>query len=97
MQLCSNANSTILRNTSTRIASLIAKPVIREMIEWDKTKKLPYRLIIHFGDYMRRQYKQEALELVNILARWMHIAAWQLHAGDIIFVSQHLKKAASRL
>jgi len=69
IQLCSNANSTILRNTSTRIASLIAKPVIREMVEWDKTKKLPYRLIIHFGDYMRRQYKQEALELVNIYSK----------------------------
>src|SRR3954454_25261340 len=30
VQLCSNADSTILRNTSTRITSLIAKPVIRE-------------------------------------------------------------------
>src|SRR3954470_1524898 len=69
VQLCSNANSTILRNTSIRIASLIAKPVIREMIEWDKTKKLPYRLIVHFGDYMRRHYKQDALDLVNIYSK----------------------------
>jgi len=69
VQLGSNASSVILRNTTTRIASLIARPVIREMIEWDKTKKLPYRLIIHFGNYMRRQYKQEALELVNIYSK----------------------------
>src|SRR3954452_16701325 len=69
VQLFSNVDSTILRNTSTRIASMIAKPVIREMIEWDKTKKLPYRLIMHFGNYMRRHYKQEALDLVNIYSR----------------------------
>src|SRR6478736_2070921 len=41
VQLCANTKSYILQNTTTRIASLIAKPVIREMIEWDKTKKLP--------------------------------------------------------
>ena len=69
VQLCSNVNSVILKNISTRIASLIAKPVIREMIDWDKTNKLPYRLILHFGNYMRRQYKQEALELVNTYSK----------------------------
>jgi DNA mismatch repair protein MutS len=69
VQLCANVKSTILRNTATRIDSLITKPVIHQMIEWDKTKKLPYRLIIHFGNYMRRQYKQEALELVNIYSK----------------------------
>jgi DNA mismatch repair ATPase MutS len=69
VQLCSNTNAVILQNISTRIASLIAKPVIQEMIDWDKTKKLPYRLILRFGNYMRRQYKQEALELVNIYSK----------------------------
>jgi DNA mismatch repair protein MutS len=69
VQLYSNADSTILRNTTTRIASLMAKPVIREMVAWDKTQKLPYRLIVHFGNYMRRQFKQEALELVNIYSK----------------------------
>ncbi|TKK70924.1 DNA mismatch repair protein MutS [Ilyomonas limi] len=68
-ELCANAGSSILINMSTRIASLIAKPVVRQMVAWDKTKKLPYPLILHFGNFMRRQYKPEALELVNIYTK----------------------------
>src|SRR3954468_8493172 len=37
VQLCANVKSTILRNMATRIDSLITKPVIHQMIEWDKT------------------------------------------------------------
>ena len=67
--LCSGAPSALLNQMITRIASLMTKPVIKEMIAWDKNKKLPAAQVLHFGDYMRRDYKPEALELVNLYTR----------------------------
>ena len=65
-QIISKTNSVFLQNTGSRIVVLLQQPVIQQMLHWDKTKKLSFAEVLHFGGYVRGQYKQEALELMAI-------------------------------
>lgn len=52
-----------------RIKMLLAKPVAQQMIEYNKLKKLSLKNILHFGFFIRNNYRNEALELIEIYSR----------------------------
>ncbi|RYE24045.1 MAG: discoidin domain-containing protein, partial [Sphingobacteriaceae bacterium] len=56
----------MLQSMIDRIAMLIDKPVIREMMQWNKDKKLSLVNIINFGQFLKTRYKHEALQLIDI-------------------------------
>ncbi len=69
VQLLVNTESSLLKNISERIVSLLNRPIIQQMSQWDKSKKLSFAQVLHFGGFVRRQYKQESLELTDIYNR----------------------------
>jgi DNA mismatch repair protein MutS len=52
-----------------KILLLINKPVIQNLIQWDKKKQLATIDVMHFGEFLRRHYKHEAFELVDIYSK----------------------------
>ncbi len=52
-----------------RIKMLLAKPVAQQMIQHKKSKKISLKNILHFGSFIRNNYKQEAQELIEIYSR----------------------------
>ncbi|MDQ2753619.1 MAG: DNA mismatch repair protein MutS [Bacteroidota bacterium] len=67
--LIANAQSSLLQGLGNRIYSLLNQPIIQQMRNWDKNKKLSFAQILHFGGYVRRKFKSEALELTEIYNR----------------------------
>ena len=68
-RMASQTDSSFLRTTSERINLLLKKPVVQQMIERNKNQKLSFTDVLHFGGFVRRQYKEEALELTDIYNR----------------------------
>ena len=68
-QLILNTESSFLQGIGGRIVSLLNQPIIQQMQKWDKNKKLSFAQILHFGGFVRRRYKSEALELTEIYNR----------------------------
>ncbi|HEX6913856.1 MAG TPA: DNA mismatch repair protein MutS [Chitinophagaceae bacterium] len=73
-----------------RIDMLLAKPVIREMLDHQAGKKLSAGQILRYGAFLRRQFKSEIFELVDIYCRLdayysMAVACdrYQLHFPEI--------------
>ena len=64
--LVSKTGSSFLQSTSARIGLLLAPPVVQQMIQWNKNEKLSFAQVLHFGGFIRRQYKAETLELIDI-------------------------------
>lgn len=52
-----------------RIKMLLAKPVAQEIVQYKKSKKISIQTILHFGFFIRFNYKQEAQELTEIYSR----------------------------
>ncbi len=52
-----------------RIKMLLAKPVAQEIVQYKKSKTIPIQTILHFGYFIRFNYKQEAQELIEIYSR----------------------------
>ncbi len=52
-----------------RIKMLISKPVAQQIIQYKKSKKISRQTILHFGFFIRNNYKQEAQELLEIYSR----------------------------
>ena len=52
-----------------RIRMLLAKPVAQQMILHKKSKKISIQNVLHFGYFIRHNYKQEAQELIEIYSR----------------------------
>ncbi len=52
-----------------RIGLLLAKPVVQQMIQHKKIKKLSVTQTLQFGYFVRNNYKDEARELVEIYSR----------------------------
>ncbi len=52
-----------------RIRMLLAKPVAQQIIQYKKSKKISLQNILHFGYFIRNNYKQEAQELIEIYSR----------------------------
>lgn len=52
-----------------RIRMLLSKPVAQQMIAYKKSKKISIETILHFGFFIRYNYKQDAQELIEIYSR----------------------------
>jgi DNA mismatch repair protein MutS len=52
-----------------RIKMLLAKPVAQQMIQYKKSKKISLQTTLNFGSFIRNNYRQEALELIEIYSR----------------------------
>lgn len=69
LSLLEHATSVQLDTWRQRVQMLLNKPVIREMVEYDRQAKLKPADILRFGAYLRRHYKAETFELVDIYCR----------------------------
>jgi DNA mismatch repair protein MutS len=61
-----------------RAKELMSRPIIRELIERDATKPFTWTDTIHFGNYIKDQFRNATLELINIFGRfdaWYSMAA----------------------
>jgi DNA mismatch repair ATPase MutS len=52
-----------------RIRMLLSKPVAQQIILYKKSKKISVQNVLHFGYFIRHNYKQEAQELIEIYSR----------------------------
>jgi DNA mismatch repair ATPase MutS len=52
-----------------RISMLLNKHVIKLMLQWEKGRKLTPVEVINFGQFLRRNYKQDAFELIELYCR----------------------------
>ncbi|HEX8331490.1 MAG TPA: DNA mismatch repair protein MutS [Segetibacter sp.] len=52
-----------------RISMLLNKHVIKLMLQWEKGRKLTTVEVLNFGHFLRRNYKQEAFELIELYSR----------------------------
>ncbi len=53
-----------------RISMLLSKPVVQQMIQYKKVKKLSTTQTLKFGYFVRNSYKDEAKELIEIYSRF---------------------------
>ncbi len=56
----------LLATLLNKIEALMNKPVIRQMQQWEKGKVLLPQNVLTFGQYLKTQYKHEALQLIEI-------------------------------
>lgn len=62
-------NPPVLQVIIDKIELLTNKPVIQQMMNWDKKQKLTTANLLTFGYYLKRNFKAEALELVEIYSK----------------------------
>lgn len=60
--------SKLIQEQSIRIETLLARPLIQEMLHSKKDELKPQD-ILRFGVYLRNHYKQQAMELMDIYSR----------------------------
>jgi len=68
----------LIRSFLHRAKELMSRPIIRELIERDATKPFTWTDTIHFGNYIKDQFRNATLELINIFGRfdaWYSMAA----------------------
>jgi DNA mismatch repair protein MutS len=63
----------LIRTFLRRAADLMNKPVLLELRERERGKAFNWRETLHYGGYIRDQFRLSALELINIYSR---IDAW---------------------
>ncbi len=69
VELLKDADSSQLHGWNERIAMLLNKPVLQEMLHHDKATKLSAAEILKYGSFLRRNFKNEAFELIEIYSR----------------------------
>lgn len=69
VDLLRETKSTQLQVWNERIQMLLNKPVVKEMLQHDKSVKLSAAEILRFGAFLRRQFKNEVFELIDIYSR----------------------------
>src|ERR1043166_5502308 len=62
-------NPAVLDVMLKRIRMLLAKPVAQQMVQYKKSKKLSPGNTLHFGHFIRENYKDEAKELLDIYSK----------------------------
>lgn len=67
--LLKHTQSTQLQTWCEHIKMLLNKPVVADMKVWDKKKKLRGEDILRFGHFLKRQFKYEIFELIDIYSR----------------------------
>jgi DNA mismatch repair ATPase MutS len=69
VELLQQVESHQLQVWKERTSMLLNKPVLREMLQHDKSTKLSAGEILRFGAFFRRQFKTEVFELIDIYSR----------------------------
>jgi len=67
--LLSDASARQLQVWKERIRMLLNKPVVQEMLQYQKGSKLSTEHILKFGHFLRRDFKSEIFELADIYSR----------------------------
>ncbi|SFQ37510.1 MutS-related protein [Parafilimonas terrae] len=62
-------NPAALHVLMERTRMLLAKPIVQEIIQYKKEKKLSLPAVLKFGHFIRFHYKQDAQELIEIYSR----------------------------
>ena len=58
-----------LQNMAGRIKIILNKPVVQEMLQWQKHQPLPPAKALHFALFLRHKFKQESYELIDLYSR----------------------------
>ncbi len=69
VDLLKDSNSNQLQVWKDRITMLLNKPVLQEMLQHDRSTKLSSAEILRFGAFLRRSFKSEVFELIDIYSR----------------------------
>lgn len=69
VDLLQNTRSSQLQIWKERIAMLLNKPVVREMLQHEKGTKLSAAEILRYGSFLRKNFKSEVFELIDIYSR----------------------------
>jgi DNA mismatch repair protein MutS len=69
IHLLKEAKASQLQVWNMRVAMLLNKPVLQEMLQHDKAIKLSTAEILKYGSFLRKQFKSEVFELIDIYSR----------------------------
>jgi DNA mismatch repair protein MutS len=69
VDLLNATKSTQLEVWKERVAMLLNKPVVQQMLQHEKTVKLSPAEILRFGAFLRKHFKSEVFELIDIYSR----------------------------
>jgi DNA mismatch repair ATPase MutS len=69
VDLLKDSRSNQLQVWKDRTNMLLSKPVVQEMLQHDKAIKLSATEILRFGAFLRRNFKSEVFELIDIYSR----------------------------
>lgn len=58
-----------LQVATGRISLLLKKPIVQELLQREKTQKLTPTEVLHYGNFMRFQFKHEIYELISIYSK----------------------------
>ncbi len=64
---------TRLKNDLERARDLVNKPIIQEMANREPLQKFTWKETVHYGGYLRNQYRNNSFELISIYGR---LDAW---------------------
>ncbi len=67
--LLKDAKASQLQTWNMRVAMLLEKPVLKEILQRDKVDKLSAAEILKYGSFLRRQFKSEVIELIEIYSK----------------------------
>ena len=67
--LLKDTSSTQLQVWNERVRMLLNKPVVQQMLQHESRQKLSPGEILRYGAFMRRQFKHEVFELIDIYSR----------------------------
>lgn len=89
--LLKDTQSAQLQVWNERVSMLLNKPVVQQMLQHNRSKKLSAGEILRYGAFMRRQFKHEVFELIDIYSRLdayysMAVACekYQLHFPEFV-------------
>jgi len=69
INLLKNVEATQLQVWKNRVAMLLNKPLLQEMLVHDRSIKLSPAEILKYGSFLRNQFKTEAFELIEIYSK----------------------------
>ncbi|NML20620.1 DNA mismatch repair protein MutS [Pseudoflavitalea sp. G-6-1-2] len=72
----------LVRSYLHRAKDLLNKPILKELMQRNSTKKLEPREVVYYGGFLRDHFKSQALELISIYGRfdaWYSMARAMQH------------------
>ncbi|WP_207495455.1 MutS-related protein [Aridibaculum aurantiacum] len=86
---------TILAHLLDQVRHLTNKPVIQTMMQWDKKDQPTHAQMLTFGRFLRRFFKAEALELVDIYSRLDAYYGMAMACKKFNFTFPQIEKSAA--